>query len=126
MSGLEVITKQLENKMKDCFQGVIRMTVEQANGNYNHMYEFRIGESWHPCHLLDDSVEDECYMIFTRNGSVTSERLRDVRKMSKEDYLQNRKEVVEWIGKWAYNHGIHESVDDDLKLFDSVDDLTRS
>ena len=29
------------------------MTVEQANGNYNYMYEFRIDELWHPCHLLD-------------------------------------------------------------------------
>lgn len=112
--------------MKDCFQGVIKMTVEQANGNYNHMYEFRIGESWHPCHLLHDFVEDGYCMIFTRNGSVTSEQLNDVRKMRKEDYLQNRKEVVEWLGKFAYYHGIHENLDDDLKLFDSLDDLTRS
>lgn len=65
-------------------------------------------------------------MIFTRNGSVTSEQLNDVRKMRKEDYLQNRKEVVEWLGKFAYYHGIHENLDDDLKLFDSLDDLTRS
>ena len=66
------------------------MTIEQANGNYNHMYEFRIGESWHPCHLLHDFVEDGYCMIFTRNGSVTSEQLNDVRKMQKEDYLQNK------------------------------------
>lgn len=65
-------------------------------------------------------------MIFTRNGSVTHEQSQDVRKMRKEDYLQNRKEVVEWLGKWAYNHGIHENVHDDLKLFDSVDNLMRS
>jgi hypothetical protein len=104
------------------------MTVEQANGNYNHMYEFRIDKSWYPCHLLHDFVEDGyCYCtIFTRNGSVTSERLHDVRKMRKEDYLQNRKEVIEWIGRFAYHHGIHEKLDDDLKLFDSVDDLMRS
>ena len=89
MSGLEVITKQLENKMKDCFQGVIIMTVEQANGNYNYMYEFRIDKSWYPCHLLNDSVENEHCMIFTRNGSVIHEQLQDIRKMRKEDYLQN-------------------------------------
>lgn len=99
------------------------MTVEQANGNYNHMYEFRIDESWYPCHLLNDFVEDGCYMIFTRNGSVTHEQSQDVRKMQKEDYLQNRKEVVEWIGKFAYYRGFHKNVDDDLKLFDSANDL---
>lgn len=99
------------------------MAIEQANGNYNHMYEFRIGESWHPCHLLHDFVEDGYCMIFTRNGSVTSEQLNDVRKMQKEDYLQNRKEVVKWLGKFTYHHGIHENVNDDLKLFDSLDDF---
>lgn len=65
-------------------------------------------------------------MIFTRNGSVIHEQSQDVRKMRKEDYLQNRKEVIEWLGKWAYNHGIHENMHDDLKLFDSVYDLMRS
>ena len=102
------------------------MTVEQANGNYNYMYEFRIDKSWHPCHLLnisDDKLHGE---LFTTNGSVIQERLHDVRKMRKEDYLQNRKEVVEWLGKFAYYHGIHENLDDDLKLFDSLDDLMRS
>lgn len=104
------------------------MTVEQVNGNYNHMYEFRIGESWYPCHLLHDFVEDGyCYCtIFTRNGSIIREQFHDVRKMKKEDYLKNREEVIEWIGKFAYRHGFHENVDDDLKLFDSVDDLLRS
>lgn len=87
------------------------------------MHEFRIGGSWHPCHLLHDFVEDGYCMIFTRNGSVTSEQLNDVRKMRKEDYLQNRKEVIEWIGKFAYHRGFHENLDDDLKLFDSVDDF---
>ena len=99
------------------------MTVEQANGNYNHMYEFRIDESWHPCHLLNDSVEDGHCMIFTRNGSVIHEQLQGIRKMQKENYLQNRKEIIEWIGKFAYRHGFHENVDDDLRLFNSVDDL---
>ena len=102
------------------------MTVEQANGNYNYMYEFRIDKSWYPFHLLNDSVENGHCMIFTRNGSVIHEQSQDVRKMRKEDYLQNRKEVVEWLGKWVYNHGIHENVHDDLKLFDSVDNLMRS
>lgn len=43
--------------------------------------------------------------------------------MYKEYYLRNRKEVVEWLGKFTYHHGIHENVDDDLKLFDSLDDF---
>lgn len=43
--------------------------------------------------------------------------------MCKEYYLRNRKEVVEWLGKFTYHHGIHENVDDDLKLFDSLDDF---
>lgn len=102
------------------------MTVEQANGNYNYMYEFRIDESWYPCHLLNIFDDKLHGVIFTRNGSVIQERLSDIRKIRKEDYLQVRKEVVEWLGKWAYNHGIHENIDDDLKLFDSVDDLVRS
>ena len=46
--------------------------------------------------------------------------------MKKKDYLQSRKEVIEWIGKGAYHRGFHENVDDDLKLFDSIDDLMRS
>lgn len=102
------------------------MTVEQANGNYNYMYEFRIGESWYPCHLLNISDDKLRGVIFTRNGSVTRERLSNIRKMQKEDYLQFRKEVVEHFGKWAYNYGIHKNLDDDLKLFDSVDDLMGS
>ena len=99
------------------------MTVEQANGNYNHMYEFRIGKSWYPCHLLNISNDKLHGVIFTRNGSVTHEQLHDIRKMCKEDYLKNRKEVVEWLGKFTYHYGIHENVDDDLKLFDSLDDF---
>lgn len=43
--------------------------------------------------------------------------------MKKEDYLQIRKEVIEWIGEFAYRHGVHENLDDDLKLFDSVEDF---
>ena len=70
------------------------MTVEQANGNYNYMYEFRINDFWYPCHLLNISDDKLHSMIFTRNGSVTQERLSDIRKMFKEDYLQIRKEVV--------------------------------
>lgn len=102
------------------------MTVEQANGNYNYMYEFRIDKSWYPCHLLNISDDKLRGVIFTRNGSVTRERLSNIRKMQKEDYLQLRKEVVECLGKWAYNYGIHENIHDDLKLFDSVDDLMGS
>ncbi|RGH54958.1 hypothetical protein DW846_01845 [Ruminococcus sp. AM36-2AA] len=102
------------------------MTVEQANGNYNYMYEFRIGESWYPCHLLNISDDKLHGVIFARNGSVARDRLSNIRKMRKEDYLQNRKEVVEYLGKWAYNYGIHENIHDDLKLFDSVDDLMGS
>ena len=47
---------------------VIGMTVEQANGNYNYMYEFRIDESWYPCHLLNISNDKLHGVIFTRNG----------------------------------------------------------
>ncbi len=102
------------------------MTVEQANGNYNYMYEFRIDESWYPCHLLNISDDKLHGVIFTRNGSVIHKQSQNIRKMHKENYLQIRKEVVEWLGKWAYNYGIHKNLDDDLKLFDSVDDLMRS
>ena len=70
------------------------MTVEQANGNYNHMYEFRIDKSWYPCHLLHDFVEDGYCMIFTRNGSVTSEQLNDVRKMRKEIIYKTEKKLL--------------------------------
>ena len=54
------------------------MTVEQANGNYNYMYEFRIDKS---CHLLNISNDKLHGVIFTRNGSVIHERLHDIRKM---------------------------------------------
>lgn len=57
------------------------MTVEQANGNYNYMYEFRIDKSWHPCHLLNISNDKLHGVIFTRNGSVIHERLHDIRKL---------------------------------------------
>ena len=54
--------------MKDCFQGVIRMTVEQASGNYNYMYEFRIDKSWHPCHLLNISDDKSHGMMYLKGN----------------------------------------------------------
>lgn len=74
------------------------MTVEQANGNYNYMYEFRIDKSWYPCHLLNDSVENGHCMIFTRNGSIISERLNDVRKMRKKIIYKTGKKLLNGLG----------------------------
>ena len=28
------------------------MTLEECNGNWNFMYEFKIGENWYPCNVI--------------------------------------------------------------------------
>ena len=55
--------------------------------------------------------------IFTRNGSVTSEQRKDVRKMDIDLYLQTRLKIIRDIGKYAYDHGYHNDIEDDLILF---------
>ena len=90
------------------------MTLEECNGNWNFMYEFRIGKNWYPCNVI--KVNNGRVCIFTRNGSVTSEQYKDVRKMDKDLYLQLRSEIIRNLGKYAYDHGYHNNIEDDLML----------
>lgn len=66
------------------------------------MYEFRIGENWYPCNVI--KANNDQVRIFTRNGSVTSEQRKDVRKMDIDLYLQTRS-IIRDVGKYAYNYG---------------------
>ena len=91
------------------------MTLEECNGNWNFMYEFRIGENWYPCNVI--KVDNDQVCIFTRNGSVTSEQRKDVRKMDMDLYLQTRLKIIRDIGKYAYDHGYHNDIEEDLMLF---------
>lgn len=48
------------------------MTIEQANGNWNFLYEFRIGNNWYPCNILNEPASTKDHLvIFTRNGTVS-------------------------------------------------------
>ncbi len=62
------------------------MPIEECNGNWNHMYEFKLCGNWYPCHVIkeNDTVirSDDRVWIFTRNGSITTEQNENVRKMS--------------------------------------------
>lgn len=29
------------------------MTIEECDGNWNFMYEFRIDDSWYPCNIIE-------------------------------------------------------------------------
>lgn len=100
------------------------MTIEQANGNWNFLYEFKIGDDWYPCNILDESPElENRLVIFTRNGTISQQPVNKLRKRSKLDYLKDREDIIKWSGEWAYCHGFHENIDEDLKLFDNADDL---
>lgn len=91
------------------------MTLEECNGNWNFMYEFRIGENWYPCNVIEVNNDRVC--IFTRNGSVMSEQRKDVRKIDIDLYLQTRSEIIRDIGKYAYDYGYHNDIEDDIMLF---------
>ena len=99
------------------------MTIEQCNGNFNYMYEFRFlsRTEWYPCHVIEINKGRVC--IFTRNGSADSCRIDCVRKMSKDTYLQERNDCIQSFKKFAFEHGYHEDVNEDLKLFEESNEL---
>lgn len=100
------------------FGHIMAMTIEQANGNWNFLYEFQIGDNWYPCNILDEvsRLKDHLY-IFTRNGTICQQSIKELRKRSKTDYLRDREAIIEWYKELAYLHGFHENVNDDLDLF---------
>ena len=100
------------------------MTIEQANGNWNFFYEFQIEDNWYPCNILSESsmLKDHLY-IFTRNGTICQQLIKELRKRHEADYLKNREAIIEWYGEIAYLHGFHENVKDDLNLFYNANDL---
>ena len=61
--------------------------------------------------------------IFTRNGTITTESLEDVRKMSEDRYLKQRQDTIKNVGKYAFDHGYHEDIKEDLKQFHSAEEL---
>lgn len=75
------------------------MTVEKCDGNWNFMYEFRIDDSWYPCNIIGrNEVDGNSVWIFTRNGTITTERREDVRKMSEDRYLKQRLDTIKNVG----------------------------
>lgn len=100
------------------------MTIEQANGNWNFLYEFRIGNNWYPCNILNEpSLMKDHLVIFTRTGAVSQEPIRKLRKKSETDYLKDRKEFIKICGDFAFHHGFHKNVNDDLNLLYNANDL---
>ena len=61
--------------------------------------------------------------IFTRNGSITTERNENVRKMSEERYLKQRSEYMSYLGEFASDRGYHENIGEDLALFHDLVEL---
>lgn len=100
------------------------MNIEQANGNWNFLYEFKIGDDWYPCNIVDENPElENRLVIFTRNGTITEQSIKKLRKMSKINYLRNRENTIKLSSKIAYDHGFHKNIDDDLNLFDKENAL---
>lgn len=78
------------------------MTIEECDGNWNFMYEFRIDDSWYPCNIIEKKeVDVNRVWIFTRNGTITTESREDVRKMSEDRYLKQRQDTIKNVGKYA-------------------------
>lgn len=102
------------------------MTFEQCNGNFNYMYEWRSCDDWYPCHIYHPKINENSITIFTRNGSITTESVNDVRKMNKEDYLNNREKCINDIGKYAYERGFHEDIEEDIRLFLEANELAMN
>lgn len=97
------------------------MSIDDCNGNWNHMYEFKLCGNWYPCHVIEknDTVRrnNNRVWIFTRNGTITTERNENVRKMSEKRYLEKRLEDIEYLGKSVSDRGYHENIEEDLALF---------
>lgn len=100
------------------------MTIEECDGNWNFMYEFRIDDSWYPCNIIEKKeVDINRVWIFTRNGTITTESREDVRKMSEDRYLKQRQDTIKNVGKYAFDHGYHEDIKEDLKQFHNSEEL---
>lgn len=97
------------------------MIIEKCNGNWNYMYEFEIADNWYPCHLIEENgsikESDNKLQIFTRNGSIITERSENIRKMRKEQYLKQRSEDIKSLKEIAFVRGYHKNLNDDLALF---------
>ena len=91
------------------------MTVEDCYGNWNFMHEFRIGNNWHPCNIIE-VLDNTSIKIYTRNGSIIRELHENVRQMTEKQYLKYRTQIIDIEGKYAYKHGYHKNVEDDIKL----------
>ena len=90
------------------------MALEECNGNWNFLYEFRIGDNWYPCNVIE--INDNRVRIYTRNGSVMTERYENVRKMGEEQYLKERLDTIKYTGEYAFDRGYHKNIEDDLEL----------
>lgn len=99
------------------------MTFEQCDGNYNFMYEWKLGNNWYPCHIYHKNVDVNSITIFTRNGSIMTESVNNVRKMSQITYLNNRVKCINDISKYAYKRGFHENIEEDIRLFEESNEL---
>ena len=100
------------------------MKIEECDGNWNFMYEFRIDDSWYPCNIIEKKeVDVNRVWIFTRNGTITTESREDVRKMSEDRYLKQRQDTIKNVGKYAFDHGYYEDIKEDLKQFYDSDEL---
>ena len=97
------------------------MTLEQCKNSWNYMYEWRGGLEWFPCHVFDDSRTDEDYIcVFTRNGTIMRRPHEEVRKMSEENYINQRNQYLPILGTHYEEYGYHELLEEDLEMFRKV------
>lgn len=106
------------------------MSIDDCNGNWNHMHEFKLCGNWYPCHVIEenDTVRrsDNRVWIFTRNGTITTERNENVRKMSEKRYLEQRLKDMGYLGKISSDRGYHKNVEEDLELFRGLVELQKN
>lgn len=67
------------------------MTLEECNGNWNYMYEFRIGENWYPCNVI--KANNDQVRIFTRNCIYNYLKGEQMEKDAIVDYVSKALDV---------------------------------
>lgn len=106
------------------------MDSKEAYKNWNYMYEYKLFDEWCPCHVLTDPplhfLKEGYCSLYNAYGSVDTVSLNVVRKLTKEKYLELRKESFEWLGKNfdIRRLGFHRNIEDDLKIYDQANDLS--
>ena len=96
------------------------LTAEECYGNWNFTHEWKGTDGeWHPCHLYDkESLLQNGISIFTQTGAVVEVDMSNVRKMSKEQYLNTSDYGINATGEYFEIAGFHKDLEDDLNIWE--------